>query len=188
MCHHSPPQCNETSSEQPGKILFHGTIKSAILDVSASFWTHVWVKPTLEYSGQTSLLLQRQLRGYKTLDPTTKHQKYTPENLFLHIYKRTNTHPNTAIGQLIAGKFSLACGHASTRLIRTHILQKGAILFYRKRREISHDSGTLHLVDKVSLKSHTHKNGVKDATVTQWRTAATLCPVRIWAEIIIRLE
>ena len=45
-----------------------------------------------------------------------------------------------------------------------------------------------HLADKVSLIFHTQKNGVKTATVTQWRTTTTLCPVRIWAEIIIRLD
>ena len=87
------------------QILLLGTVKSVILDVSAPFWTHLWSDLTLESSGQTSLLLQRQLRGYKTLDPTTKHQKATPAKLPPHIYKRTNTHLNTAIGQLIAGTF-----------------------------------------------------------------------------------
>ena len=55
-------------------------------------------------SGQTSLLLQIQLRGYKSLDPTMKHQKAIPENLVLHIYKRTNTHLTTSIDQLVAGE------------------------------------------------------------------------------------
>ena len=88
------------------KILLRGTVKSAISDVSASFWTHLRSNPTLESLGQTSLLLQRQLWGYKTLDPTTKHQKAIPAKLVLHIYKRTNTHLNTSIDQLITGAFS----------------------------------------------------------------------------------
>ena len=99
------------------KILLHGTVKSAISDISTSLQTQLQSEPTLESAGQTSLILQRQLRGYKTLDPTNKNQKAIPENLSLHIYKRTNTHLNTAIGQLIAGAFSSACGHASTPLI-----------------------------------------------------------------------
>ena len=70
----------------------------------------------------------------------------------------------------------------------TCILQKGNIRFSRKCRELSHASGILHLADKVSPVFCTQKNGVKKATVTQWRTITTLCPVRIWAEIIIRLE
>ena len=71
---------------------------------------------------------------------------------------------------------------------RTHILQKGDILFNRKCRKISNGSGILHLEDKVSPKPRTQKIGVKNATVTQWRTATTLCSVRIWAEIIIQLD
>ena len=73
-CHHSPPQCDETSSEKTGKhVLLHGPVKSDISDVSASFRTHLRSDPTLKSSGQKYLILQQQLRGYKTLDPTTKH-------------------------------------------------------------------------------------------------------------------
>ena len=68
------------------------------------------------------------------------------------------------------------------------ILQKGDIHFYSKRRELYHDSVILHLADKVSPTLRTHKNGVTNATVTQWQTTTTLCPVHIWAEIIIRLD
>ena len=70
----------------------------------------------------------------------------------------------------------------------TRIIKKGGILFYIKLRELSHDSGILHLADKVYPTFSTQKNGVKNATVTQWRTTTTLCPVNIWAEIIIRLD
>ena len=62
------------------------------------------------------------------------------------------------------------------------------IRFYRKRCELSHDSEILHVSDKVSLTFRTQENGVKNATVTQWWTTTTLCPVRIWAEIIIQLD
>ena len=66
--------------------------------------------------------------------------------------------------------------------------REGIYVFYRKRRELSHNSGILHLADKVSPTFHTQKNGFKNATVTQWRKTTTLCPVHIWAEIIIRLD
>ena len=37
-CHHSPPQCDKTSLEKTGKhLLLHGTVNSAISDVSAYF-------------------------------------------------------------------------------------------------------------------------------------------------------
>ena len=44
------------------------------------------------------------------------------------------------------------------------------------------------MADKVSPTFRTQKNGVKNDTVTQWRTPTNLCLVRIWAEIIIRLN
>ena len=175
-------------------ILLHVTFKSAISDVYASFWTHLRSDPTLESSGQKSLILQRQLRGYKTLDPPTKQHKSIPAKLVLYIYKRTDTHLNTSIGQLIAGAFLFSmrsCKYSTTPKgedKRTRILQKGDIRFYRKRREFSHGSGILHLADKVSPTFRTQKNRGKNATVIQWQTPTTLCSVHIWAEIVIRMD
>ena len=40
----------------------------------------------------------------------------------------------------------------------------------------------------MSSTFRTQKNGVKNVTVTQWRTGKHLCPVRIWADIITRLD
>ena len=41
------------------QTLLHGTVKSAILDISLSFWMHLRRNPTLEPLGQTSLMLQK---------------------------------------------------------------------------------------------------------------------------------
>ena len=68
------------------------------------------------------------------IDPTTKHQKAIPERLVLHIYKPTNTHLNTAIGQMIAGVFFFgmqSCKYSTTPKEEEkvkHILQKGDII------------------------------------------------------------
>ena len=119
------------------------------------------------------------------MDPPTNHHKAIPAKLFLHIYKQTDKHLNTAIGQLIANKFFFgmrSCEYSTTPKGEdklTRILQKGDICFYRKRRVLSHDSGILHLADKVSQAFRTQKNGVKNTTVTQWHTTTTLCPVHI---------
>ena len=166
-------------------MLLHRTFKSAIPDVCAYFRTHFRSDPNLESSGQTFLLLQKQLRGYKKLEPTMKHHKAIPGKLFLHIYKRTNTNLNTAISQLIAGAFFFDmryCEYSKTPKREekcTHILQKRDICFNIKCLKLSHNSGVLHLDDKVSPKLCTRKNGVKNATVTQCQTAITLCPVHI---------
>ena len=71
---------------------------------------------------------------------------------------------------------------------KTHILWKGDIRFYRKRRDLPHISGCLHLADKVSLKLRTQKNGAKNAIVTQWRTGKHLFPVQFWVDIATRLD
>ena len=71
---------------------------------------------------------------------------------------------------------------------QTCILWKGGIKFYRKRRKLPHSRGRLHLADKVSLAFRTHKIGVKNATVNQWRTVKRLCPVQFWADIVTKLD
>ena len=97
------------------------------------------------------------------MDPTTKHQKAILKNLVLHIYKGKNTHLNTAIGQLVVGAFFFnmrSCGYSTTHKREgnlTRILQKGDIRFYRECHELSHNSGILHLDDKVSQTFHTQK-------------------------------
>ena len=94
-CYHSPHSCKQISLEQPGNKQFSTEpCKYSISDVYMSFWTHLRINLTIEFSGQTSLILQRQLRGLKMLEPTTKNQKYIPEKLVLHIYKPKNTHLN----------------------------------------------------------------------------------------------
>ena len=93
--------------------------------------------------------------------------------LALHIYKRTNAHLNIAIGELIAGEFFFdmrSCEYSATPKggdKHTRIFQKGDIPFYRKRRELSHNGGILHIADKVSPTLRTQENRVKNATAIQ---------------------
>ena len=71
---------------------------------------------------------------------------------------------------------------------QTRILRKGDIKCYRKRRKLPHSSRRLNLVDKVSLTFRTQKNGVNNATVTQWRKGKHICPVQVWADLVTRLD
>ena len=117
------------------QILLRGNVKSAISDLSAFFWTHLQSNRTLESSDQTFLLLQRQLRCYKEMDRTTKHQKAKLENPVLHIYRQAKTYMNTAISQLITGSvfFGMrSCKYSTTPKVEgkhTCILQEGDIHF-----------------------------------------------------------
>ena len=71
---------------------------------------------------------------------------------------------------------------------KTRILRKWYITFYRKQRELLHIRRCIHLVDKVSPTFRKQKNGINNATVTQWRTGTHLFPVKVWADIATRLD
>ena len=163
--------------------LLHGTVKAAISDVYESLRTSLWSKLTLDMSVQKSLLLKRQLRGYKSLESTTKHHKEILANLVLHIYKKQHSRLISSIFQLIAGTlfFNMwSCVYLTTPKGEE---KKGVVLwnvnirFYRKIFKLIHNSGQIHLVDKISPTFRTQKNGIKNATVTQWWTGKQLCLV-----------
>ena len=81
--------------------------------------------------------------------------------------------------KIIVSSFTASVQRNQFSTTRKRILQKGDIRFYKKCRELSHDSGILHIAGKVSPTFCTQKNRVKNATVKQWQTAITLFPVRI---------
>ena len=68
--------------------------------------------------------------------------------------------------KIIVSSFAALVRRNQFGTTKKRIPQKGDMRFYRKRKEISHDSGIIHLDDKISLKFFTQKNGVKNATVT----------------------
>ena len=97
-------QTNHFGATRKLKLL-HGTIKSAVLDISMSFQKHLWGNPILDASGKSSLSLQWYLWGYKAVDPPTKHQKDIPVKVVFHTYRKKYSHLSTSIRQMIAGAF-----------------------------------------------------------------------------------
>ena len=71
---------------------------------------------------------------------------------------------------------------------KTCILRKRDIKFYRKRRELPHSSGRLHLAENLSLTFRTQKNGVKNTTLNQWWTGKHICSVKVWVDIVTMLD
>ena len=82
---------------------------------------------------------------------------------------------------ILVSSFAAAVRQNRFGTTRKHTLQKEDIGFYRKSRQLSHDSGILNLAHKVSPALRTQKTGFKNATATQWWTTTTLCLVHIWA-------
>lgn len=63
------------------------TVSAAIAHVCASFRTNLRRDPSLEEGGEKSMLLKRQLKGYKFLDPPTNHKKCLPLKVFQQLQK-----------------------------------------------------------------------------------------------------
>ena len=80
-------QKNQFVTTNKTKIL-QGIVKVAVSDASMYFRTDIWIGLYLNESAQTSLILQRQLQGYKTVDTPTKYQKVILEKLVLCILKK----------------------------------------------------------------------------------------------------
>ena len=135
-----------------------------------------------------------QLWGYRSLEPPNKHQKAILDKLVIHIYNEKHYQLITTNSQLIAVDFFFgirSCEYSTNpkgEEKKTRILRMGDIILYRKRRKLTHNIGRIHLAYKVSPNLRTYKNGVKNATYTQWRTGKHLWPVHIWADIILRLD
>ena len=114
------------------------------------------------------------------MEPPAKHQKSISAKLVLHIYKQANTHLNTEISQLIAYAFFFGIQYCEYSTIpkgenkHTKTLQRGDILFYIKHHELTNKIKILNLANKVSPTFRTHKNRVKDTTVTKWRMTTNL--------------
>ena len=68
---------------------------------------------------------------------------------------------STRAEEILVSSFAASVQQNQFSTTRKRILQKGDIQFYRKHRELSHNSGILHLADKVSLTFRTQKNGGK---------------------------
>ena len=181
---------NQFGTKNKSKLL-RGTVKAIILDVSASCRMDLWSNPNLDTKGQKYLILHIQLRGYKSLDHRTKHHKSIPSDLVMHIYNKKHSHMSMSISQLISGAIFLgmrSCKYLSNpkgEAKQTRILRKGDIRFYIKRCKLAHNSGCIYIEGKFSPTFGAYKNGVKNATLSQWRTVEFLCPLQIWAGIIL---
>ena len=88
----------------------------------------------------------------------------------------------------------MTCNHASTIHPQKEIITKhtscgrGTPGNTVKKRKLIHRSDCKHLKEMISTKFRTQKSGIKNATVTQWRTGKHLCLVQVWADIVTRLE
>ena len=97
-----------------------------------------------------------------------------------------------AMGQLVTGAFFFgmrSCEYLTVKGTRkTRQLTVRDIRFFKKNIELRNKNSTFILyADTVSVTFTFQKNKKKMVTVTQPRSGKTICPVIIWAKIILRI-
>ena len=70
----------------------------------------------------------------------------------------------------------------------TWIFKKGDIKFDRNIWKLNHSICLIHLVETLFPTSHMQKNCFKNAILTRCQTGKHFYPVKIWSNIIIKLE
>ena len=169
-----------------------GTVKSAVTDVRTTFRENFRSDPGLDTDGKISVFLSRQLAGYVDADPSKKQEKALPLSVFRTLLKNNFTPLDIALGQLATGAFFFgmrSCEYLTVKGYRkTKQLTVKNIRFFKNNVELKDKCNEFILfADTVSITFVFQKNKKKMVTVTQPRSGKTICPVNMWAKIILRI-
>ena len=139
-----------------------------------------------------SLFLSRQIAGYVDADPSVKQEKALPLSVFRALLANTFSPTDAAMGELATGAFFFgmrSCEYLTvTGSRKTKQLTVKDIRFFKNNVELTDKrSPFIEFADTVSITFVFQKNKQKMITVTQPRSGKTICPVRIWAKIILRI-
>ena len=146
--------------------------------------------PSHDVTGQSSIILKRQLQGCKDEDPNEDHHTALPLIVFKEISKDRSSHKQVVIGQLIVGAFFFtmrSCEYIKTRKSgknRKRIVEN--VQFYKGRIKLNR-SANIHSASHVSIIFIFQKNKNKYQTVSHKRSGKKLCPVKVWADIVTRI-
>jgi len=144
-------------------------------------------------SGNRALSIQRQIRGYNAQDGAVKHQKCLPLQVYQSIFRNTFTHKERVLGELICGALFFGMRSCEYSLVKnerkTKLLILRNIQFFSENMKIQRTRRNMKLLQasSVSITFVSQKNGVKDQTITMHRNGSKLCPVRIWACLMLRI-
>ena len=188
-------ECEYSKSTRGYDHLVAGTCFAALDDISKAFVATGRPNPQFDGDGKRAFLLQRQLRGYKNLDPGEKHQKAIPLAVLEAMCKRvTNVHALRVFHELTMLAFFFAMRsceylHVTGKKRRTLPLRKRNIIFIKDHRILPHDSPLLEEADSITIFFEYQKNNERNESVTQGATGdAFSCPVKAGAAIIRRLQ
>ena len=168
------------------------TVKSTITNVRSAFRTNLKPDPALDIDNNVSLFLSRQISGYIDGDPSVKQEKALPLSVFRKLLENNFTPWDEALGQLATAAFFFgmrSCEYLNVEGTRkTTKLTVNDIRFFKNNIELKDKSNDFILfADTVSITFRFQKNKRKMITVSQPRSGKSICPVIIWAKIILRI-
>jgi hypothetical protein len=149
--------------------------------------------PRLDRDGKLTLLLQRQLRGYRSSDPSPKPQPALTATILRRFYEMALSTFDKTLCELFIGAFFFAMRSCEYVQVsgprRTKILCLRNINFFRKRKRLHHNDPLLQNADCVSITFELQKKESKNDIVTQHRSNdPLLCPVKVWSKIVRRVR
>lgn len=180
----------------PGGAQIKGkTAKTTVDHVAATIVASDGQDPRFDSSNNESLILKRQVQGYKKSDPKTKHQKAIPPEVYRFILRRAQHPRSRAKAELLCGNLffaSRSCEYSKTQKHeekRTRTLRPCDVQFTKNGRIINHTHPLLHQADYVIVTFGPQKaDQHQDEAIPQEATEdPELNPVWHWAHTIRRL-
>jgi hypothetical protein len=178
---------------QPPKLLKADSVRAALDGVAQTYKLADRADPRLDADGKLAFLLQRQLRGYKSVDPGEKPQVAITGSVLRKFYQLALSDFDKALCTLFIGAFFFAmrsCEYLKVQGTRkTKLLELRNIRFFKGNVSIPHSSSSIFSADCVSITFEFQKRDTKNDTITQHRSGdALLCPVKVWATIVQRIR
>ena len=171
-----------------------GTARTAVEHVAAKFTSSGRDSPILDTRGKVHTHIDRQTKGYKKDDPSTKHQKALPPVVFKHRLHMA-THPREQArawlmcGALFFAKRSCEYTYVGSGERKTRPVRPRDVVFRNGAQVVPHGSPHLHLAESVSIDFGHQKSNIRDETVTQDNNGKSdLNPVPLIANTIRRLR
>ena len=170
------------------------TARKALGHVAATFVESHRPSPIADPRGNTHNHIERQTKGYKRSDPSTKHEKALPPIVFEHILMMAILPREVARATLICAALFFAMRsfeytYVGTGERKTRPIRACDIIFRNGAKVVGHDDPHLHLSGTVSIDFGEQKSELKDETVTQDNNNDTdLNPVILYSSIIHRLR
>ena len=150
--------------------------------------------PRLNKAIKTHLMIQRQKRSYKKVDPPTKHQKALPPEVYRQLLRTAISPRDKARATTLGGSVffcTRSCEYSKTPRTdqKTRPIRVCDIVFRIGAYEIPHNHPYLHMAHTVSIQFGVQKSDILDETVPQDRTDdPELCAVLLWASVVRRIS